>query len=574
MALKALLLRKKIDDLTRTLEELNQRMVPLSERTVQLATREAELEEAVKEAKTKEDRAAVQALCDEFLPQQTEHREKVQALQKEIDTATQDKTAAEEELRSLEAQTPKAAPAPNNNNDPQTGAVRKDEYYMPNLQTRAFAGMNLEQRNSFVAREDVQAFVADFRARFSGGQTRAVSGGELLIPQVMLDLLRPRIDEYSKLIKYVNLMPVSGTARQPIMGTIPEAVWTEACAALNELNFSVDAVDVDGYKVGGVIPICNSLLEDVPSLLATLIESMGSAIGIALDKAILFGKGVKMPLGIATRLAQTSKPSGYPDSARNWVNLSQSNVITIPSGSTTGLTLFQQILQASANAKGRYSTGTKFWAMSEATKVKIQVEATNVNAAGAIVSVLDNTMPVLGGDLVVFSDDIMPDNTIIGGYGDLYLLAERSGAAVGYSDQPLYIPDQTVVKGRARYDGQPVIPEGFVVLGIGAAPTTSVDFAPDQANPAVAALSALSIGGLTLTPTFDPATDSYTAATTNASNMVSAVPAVGGAVEITSGGKKVTNGSSVTWASGANSVAIKVTNGGQSKTYTVTVTKS
>lgn len=91
MALKALLLRKKIDDLTRTLEELNQRMVPLSERTVQLDAREAELEEAVKEAKTKEDRAAVQALCDEFLPQQTEHREKVQALQKEIDTATNDK---------------------------------------------------------------------------------------------------------------------------------------------------------------------------------------------------------------------------------------------------------------------------------------------------------------------------------------------------------------------------------------------------------------------------------------------------------------------------------------------------
>lgn len=575
MALKALLLGRKIDDLTRTLEELNQRMVPLSERTVQLAAREAELEEAVKEAKTKEDRAAVQALCDEFLPQQTEHREKVQALQKEIETATQDKTAAEEELRSLEAQTPKAEPAPNNNNNAtQTGAVRKDEHYMSTRQTRAFAGMTMEQRAAFIAREDVQAFVADFRARFSGGQTRAVSGGELLIPTVMLDLLRPRIDEYSKLIKYVNLMPVSGTARQPIMGTIPEAVWTEACAALNELNFSADAVDVDGYKVGGVIPVCNALLEDVPALLETLIESMGAAIGIALDKAILFGKGVKMPLGIATRLAQTSKPSGYPDSARNWVNLSQSNVITIPSGSTTGLTLFQQILQASANAKGRYSRGAKFWAMSEATKIKLQVEATNINAAGAIVSVLDNTMPVVGGDLVVFSDDVMPDNVIIGGYGNLYLLAERAGTAVGYSDLPRYIQDQTVVKGTARYDGQPVIPEGFVVLGIGAAPVTSVDFAPDQANPAVAALSALSIGGLTLTPTFDPATDTYTAATTNATNMISAVPAVGGAVEITSGGKKVTNGSSVTWASGANSVAVKVTNGGQSKTYTVTVTKS
>lgn len=560
MTLRKLLLGKQ-------LEGKRARMAELEQRTAELEAREAELTAATDEASTDEKLRAVGELIEQFTAEQTEHRSAVEAL-------TADIAADEEELRSLEAQTPKAAPAPNNNNGPQTGAERKDEHYMSTRQTRAFAGMTMEQRAAFIAREDVQAFVADFRARFSGGQTRAVSGGELLIPTVMLDLLRPRIDEYSKLIKYVNLMPVSGTARQPIMGTIPEAVWTEACAALNELNFSADAVDVDGYKVGGVIPVCNALLEDVPALLETLIESMGAAIGIALDKAILFGKGVKMPLGIATRLAQTSKPSGYPDSARNWVNLSQSNVITIPSGSTTGLTLFQQILQASANAKGRYSRGAKFWAMSEATKIKLQVEATNINAAGAIVSVLNNTMPVVGGDLVVFSDDVMPDNVIIGGYGNLYLLAERADTAVGYSDIPLYIQDKTVVKGTARYDGQPVIPEGFVVLGIGAAPTTSVDFAPDQANPAVAALSALSIGGLTLTPTFDPATDTYTAATTNASNMVSAVPAVGGAVEITSGGKKVTNGSSVTWASGANSVAIKVTNGGQSKTYTVTVTKS
>lgn len=560
MALRKLLLGKQ-------LEGKRARMAELEQRTAELEAREAELTAATDEASTDEELRSVGELIEQFTAEQTEHRSAVEALAAEI-------AADEEELRSLEAQTPKAAPAPNNNNAPQTGAKRKDEHYMSTRQTRAFAGMTMEQRAAFIAREDVQAFVADFRARFSGGQTRAVSGGELLIPQVMLSLLRENIGAYSKLAKYVNLVSVGGTARQPIMGTIPEAVWTEACATLNELTFAVDAVDVDGYKVGGVFTICNSLLDDVPALLAMLIEIMGATIATGVDKAVLFGTGNKMPLGIATRLAQTSKPSGYPDSARAWVDLHQSNVITIPSGSTTGLTLFQQILTAAANAKSRYSSGTKFWAMSEATYAKIQVEATNINAAGAIVAVMDGTMPVLGGDLVVFGNEVMPDNTIIGGYGDLYLLAERAGTAVGYSDLPLYIQDQTVVKGTARYDGQPVIPEGFVVLGIGAAPTTSVDFAPDQANPAVAALSALSIGGLTLTPTFDPATDTYTAATTNASNMVSAVPAVGGAVEITSGGKKVTNGSSVTWASGANSVAVKVTNGGQSKTYTVTVTKS
>lgn len=557
MALKRLLLGKQ-------LENKRARMAQLEERTAELDRREAELAAATDEAATDEELRSVGDLVDEFTRERDEHRAAVEALAAEI-------AADEEALRSLEAQ----APAPQTNSAPPAGgAERKDESYMSTRNTRAFAGMTMEQRAAFVAREDVQAFVADFRARFSGGQTRAVSGGELLIPQVMLDVLRTNIGEYSKLIKHVNLVSVAGTARQPVMGTIPEAVWTEACASLNELSFGVSAVDVDGYKVGGYVAVCNALLEDAPALLSALIEAMGAAIGIAVDKAILYGTGNKMPLGIATRLAQQSKPGGYPESARTWADLHQSNVITIPSGSTSGLGLFQQIIQAAAAAKGRYSTGVKFWAMSEATYAKIQMEATNVNAAGAIVAVMDGTMPVVGGAIEVFGDEVMPDNTIIGGYGDLYLLAERAGTALGYSDLPLYIQDQTVVKGTARYDGQPAIAEGFVAIGIGGAPTMAVDFAPDVANPAVAALAALSVGGLTMTPSFDPSTDTYAVSTTNASNMISAVPATGGTVEIKVGGKKVANGAAANWSAGANAMTVTVTNGTASKTYTVTVTKS
>lgn len=571
MALKALLLRKKIDDMTALLADLNQRMTPLSERTAQLAAREAELETAVGEAKTEEERSAVQELCDAFLAEQSEHRSAVDALQAEIDTATNDKTAAEEELRSLEENSPKAPAA-----QPGEPKTRKDENYMPKSQLRAFGAMTMEQRSALIQRDDVQTFLADFRARFADGnaQRRSVSGADLLIPEVLLDVVRENVGEYSKLVSKVRTVSVSGSARQPIMGTIPEAVWTEACAALNELYFTVGQVEVDGYKVGGYVAVCNATIEDAPALLAEIVSGIGAAIGIALDKAILFGTGVKMPLGIATRLAQESKPSGYSDKAREWKDLHQSNVVTIPSGSATGITLYQQILQASANAKGNYSTGGLFWAMSRATLVKLQVEATNINAAGSIVSILNGTMPVVGGDIVVFDNDIIPDNTIVGGYGDLYLLAERAGTAVGYSDQPLYIQDQTVVKGTARYDGVPVIAEGFVVIGIGAAPTTSVSFAPDVANPAVAALSGLTIGGLTLTPSFDANTAAYTATTSNATNSIAATPSVGCTAEITLNGKKVQNGSALTWKPGENKVDITVFNGTLSKSYAVTVTKS
>lgn len=166
-----------------------------------------------------------------------------------------------------------------------------------------------------------------------------------------------------------------------------------------------------------------------------------------------------------------------------------------------------------------------------------------------------------------------PYATIIGGYGDLYLLAEREGSSVGYSDQPLYLQDQTVVKGTARYDGQPSIPEGFVAIGIGKPPVTSVSFPQDVANPAVAALQSLTIGGLTLRPAFASGTDTYTAATSNAKDAISAVPTMGSTVTITVGKTRVQNGGEATWASGKNVVSITVNNGKNSKVYTVTVTK-
>lgn len=557
MAIKALLLRKKLED-------MQTRMAQLAQKTAELNTREAELTTAMDEAETEEQLRSVEELVDTFTAEQRAHQETVDALQREIDTA-------QEELRGLETKQP--APKPNT---PPMADERKDDAHMNKRQLRAFGSMNVEQRAAFIKREDVQGFLTRFRDTFrTAPQGRSVTGGELLIPEVVLDLIRQNIEDYSKLIRRVRLVPVAGQARQPIMGTIPEAVWTEACGALNERQFTLNQAEVDGYKVGGYVVVCNATLDDTDgALLSALILGLGAAIGIALDKAILFGLGVKMPLGIATRLAQKSQPDNYPKEARPWVDLSASNVIAIPGGSDTGLKLFQQITLASGAAKGKYSRGEKFWAMNETTYTKIMAEAANFDSTGAIVSISNGTMPVVGGDLVVFSDDVMPNDTIIGGYGDLYLLAERAGTTVGYSDQPLYIQEQTVVKGNARYDGQPIIAEGFVAIGIGKAPVTTMSFAQDVANPVVAALQSLTIGGLSLSPAFSTGTDTYTADTTNAQDAISAVPTMGASVTVKVGKTQVQNGGNATWSEGSNVVTITVNNGENSKVYTVTVTKS
>lgn len=90
-----------------------------------------------------------------------------------------------------------------------------------------------------------------------------------------------------------------------------------------------------------------------------------------------------------------------------------------------------------------------------------------------------------------------------------------------------------------------------------------------------ARLSGLTIGALTLTPTFDPDTTEYTANTTNATNTITATPEDDGAiVTILNGETPVGNGTATTWSEGANTVTITVKNGTAQKVYTVTVTKS
>ena len=122
-------------------------------------------------------------------------------------------------------------------------------------------------------------------------------------------------------------------------------------------------------------------------------------------------------------------------------------------------------------------------AINETTHTSLLAESLSFNAAGAITAGMNNTMPVIGGEIVDLN--FMPDNVIIGGYGDLYLLAERAGVKLEQSEHVLFLEDQTVFKGTARYDGMPVIAEGFVAIGINnTAPSDNgVTFAADTANP-------------------------------------------------------------------------------------------
>ena len=293
---------------------------------------------------------------------------------------------------------------------------------------------------------------------------------------------------------------------------------------------------------------------------------------------MLFGTGTKMPQGIITRLTQTSAPGNYPSKARPWVDLHTSNVKAL-SADLEGLTLYRQIMLDGAAAKGKYSRGEKVWVMNEATYTKLKAAMMSVNAAGAVVSAIEGTLPVIGGIVEVL--EFMPDNYIVGGFFDDYLLAERAGTKISQSEHVRFLEDQTVFKGTARYDGLPVIAEAFVALGLGntAISADAVTFAEDKANPnAAGKLANLEISGVTLTPAFATATDTYTGATTTASATITATPQDGfDAVSITYNDAYIPNGGTVKWTAGAGNVvvvSVKDSTTGTVSSYTVTVTKS
>lgn len=474
--LKQLIITRKLAELRSKLEALRAKDTDFATRKAAMKKREEELEAAINEITDetpKEDQDIVDQSVTDFENDKT-------ALETEESENDKAKTDLEKEIQDLQKELDElnnraADPDKSKRQDNKNFEQRKDsEKYMRN---RNVFGENLR---SMITQEDVKDFLQ--RARDLRGQTRAVTNADLTIPEVMLDLLRDNLHRYSKLISKVRLKPIKGKARQNVAGTIPEGIWTEAIGKLNELSLNFSQIEVDGYKVGGYIPIPNATLEDSDLNLASeIMDALGQAIGLAVDKAILYGTGTKMPLGIAPRLAQTAKPADWGTNAPTWTDLHVKNLITIDTTDLVAEEFFATLLIKLGVAKPNYSDGKTFWCMNRQTKMKILSNALTINAAGAIVAGVNGTMPIEGGEIIEL--DFIPDNEIIGGFGSLYLLAEREGSQFAVSEHVKFIEDQTVFKGIARYDGAPAKGEGFVIINIAnAAPTTTMAFAIDAAN--------------------------------------------------------------------------------------------
>lgn len=481
MAKNKLLLKKQRSLKAKKLTELRTRAKQLRAQEDELAQQLAAVEDAIPED--------LEQQITEVTDAQTEVNDQIGTLVDEL-----------ADLDALIAEVDAGEPAPEDDPpaDPparsRTPAALAPESGRFRSRSRCFASRT--QRDAFYASSPVKTFLQRIRDLASRG-VRSVTGAQLTIPKEVLDILRDNLNQYSKLISKVRLRSVSGEARQNIIGKCPEGIWMEMAGALNSLEFRISEIETDGYKVGGFIVIDNYILKDSDIALGEEIMYMlGQSIGYALDKAIVFGLGPnsKMPVGIMTRLAQTAQPAYWGDNQGDWVDLHSSNVLKLNLASANGTAFFIPLLQALAKAKPTFTTDGKVWIMNDLTRQDLQIRALEFNSNAALLSGIENTMPVIGGEIITL--EFMPDHMICGGYCGEYLLVEREGGTFASSDIPFFLQDKTVYKGTARYDGQPVSGEAFVGATYdNTEVTTTMRFAPDYVNTPANSLVVTSAAG-------------------------------------------------------------------------------
>lgn len=487
MALKMLLLAKKLKDLRAAGEALQAAKAEIEGKRKTWKEREeratAMLDEITAET-PQEERDAFDAECAEIEAEDAAIRAEEEANAQAITENENAAAAVQTEIDELNERTKEGAKNAAAAKEPEKKPeVRKGVEYMETREE-----MRARQLHEICQADEVRTVMANVRACCQRGVTNA----SLAVPTVMVPMVREMIERYSKLMKHVNKVTLPGEGKMTMLGKIPEAVWTENAGKLNELSMKLAQVKVDVNKVGGYIPVPNPFLQDSDENLAgIIIDYLGQSIGYGLDKAMIYGTGTDMPVGIIPRLtfaynASTApKPSWWQTTMPDYTDLSTSNVGKASAASVTGAALFKEIIKTLGKIKAQYvgGSGNKFWAMSPATWLTLQAEMLSINSAGAIVTGAQAEMPIIGGAVEIL--DFIPDNNIIGGYGQAYLLAERRGIELMASEHARFTDDVTVFRGKARYDGIPVAGEAFAAFSISttAVATSPVTaFATDSAN--------------------------------------------------------------------------------------------
>ena len=409
--------------IAKAIEIKRNKLKEIETKAAAILKRSQDAEKALEEAATEEDIKTVEAEITEIEKEQGDVEIEKKTIEAEI-------TDLETELEDVKERASKAS------KQTQTRSKGESES-MNKLQVR-----ELLKTGEYYKRSDVVEFYEQFK------NLRAVTGGELAIPEVIVSRIMDILGDYSTLYPIVDRIQVKGTARILIDTDTTPATWVEQNAALPVGDVGTLAyLDFDGFKVGKVTFVDNYLLQDsVINLDEYVSKKIARAIALALDIAILSGTGAagKQPTGIL--------PS-----------IPVENRVTVAEGAP----IAEFVKPIGLIDTGEDAVGEIRAVMRRSTYYAYFLEMSiNVNAEGEVVGRLPNLVrPDILGIPVTFNNSMAADTVLYGEF-EKYTLVERENIAIDNSEHVRFVEDQMAFRGKGRFDGKPTKPEAFVLLTI------------------------------------------------------------------------------------------------------------
>ena len=279
MALKVLMLRKKIDDKKKALEVLRA--------AANFEQREADLEKSIEEAETDEEKAAVDEEIEKLEAEKKEAEEKVGAIEREIE-------GLEKELKDIEEAGQKAA------------EERKE------VKPMAAERSSMEYRTAFrdyVQSGKVDRDILQFEQRNDAVSTSSDLG--VLIPEtVMQEIIKGVSKVYGQLYSRVRKTNLKGGVKYPI-GSFAATFnrITETTKSDRQDPGGITGAVTFGYKIGE-IRLARTLLQtvlEVPVFEQEFAKAVADAYVKAMDIEIMSGtEANNQCVGILTEAAAQS----------------------------------------------------------------------------------------------------------------------------------------------------------------------------------------------------------------------------------------------------------------------------
>lgn len=356
-----------------------------------------------------------------------------------------------------------------------------------------------------------------------------------------------------RLSKLENM--TSETKKFPVMTSGAGAYWIGEGERIKTSGVTWIFPEVTAKKLAVIIPVTKEKLEDTTiDVFTELQDSIAEAFYQAFDKAAIFGKDSPFATSILGSI--DSVGAEVVDNSSVNLDLSASDVMAMVEdagyevdGWAASIGLKNRLRKLrDSNGSPIYVDGTD---QTELYNQPIEFVRNGAWDKEKALAIAGEWKYSIVGVRDGISYEILKEATLQG-------TLDADGKPLSLAEQ-----DMVAIKATMRIGYLCVKPEAFAAL----IPSGSVE--PDTS------LSALTVGSLSLSPSFNKGTFEYTATASVASVAVNATAtASDSVVTIEAGGKVYDNGSSVKLAMGENVIKVNVSNKTYVDVYTVTVTRS